>query len=132
MVVVCIVCVCAKLSLLPVVHVNYCAKFIFLLSLSSSPSTVPSSFLSLPPFSPLSDVAQRCYCGSSNCRGYLGQSKQATPLRTATTRSLRDVGSPREGGGGWRRRHTVRAENREDSMVSSVTHGGLSNQALRF
>ena len=71
------------------------------------------------PFSlspPPSDVAQRCYCGSSNCRGYLGQSKQATPLRVATTRSLRDIGSPREGG--WRRRSAARSENQEDYLVS--------------
>lgn len=69
-------------------------------------------------FSICRDVAQRCYCGSSNCRGYLGQSKQATPFRAATMRSLRDIGSPREGG--WRRRTALRAESQEDSMVSSI------------
>ena len=73
-----------------------------------SPSPSPSS-------ASHRDVAQRCYCGSVKCRGYLGQSKQSTPLRIAATRSMRDIGSPR----GERRRHTTCMRD-EDSLVSRI------------
>ncbi|CAI8025463.1 Histone-lysine N-methyltransferase SETD2 [Geodia barretti] len=72
-------------------------------------------------FQRFGDVAQKCYCGSANCRGYLGQSKTTGQFRGGGGGRLPrgDIGSPREaggGGGGWRRRHTARADNREDSM----------------
>ena len=42
-----------------------------------------------------SDQAQKCYCGSDNCRGYIGQSKQSSNSLKVVGSSARDLGSPR-------------------------------------
>ena len=58
------------------------------------------------------DIAQKCYCGSANCRGYLGQTKQSGVKLGG---AQRDVGSPSVRDG--RRRGRPRAQSVEDSMV---------------
>ena len=61
---------------------------------------------------PPRDIAQKCYCGSANCRGYLGQTKQSAGRVGGVQR---EMGSPsiREG----KRRGRQRAQSVEDSMV---------------
>ena len=70
-------------------------------------------FLSL---SGCSDVAQKCYCGSANCRGYLGQTKQ-TPAMLKVVTLDRELGSPRSPSSS-RRRPRQRIQSDADSAVS--------------
>lgn len=63
-----------------------------------------------------SDVAQKCYCGSANCRGYLGQTKQ-TPATLKVVTLDRELGSPRSPSSS-RRRPRQRIQSDADSAVS--------------
>ena len=69
-----------------------------------------------------SDVAQKCYCGSANCRGYLGQTKQ-TPATLKVVTLDRELGSPRSPSSS-RRRPRQRIQSDADSAVS---HGQSTN-----
>ena len=82
------------------------------------PPSLPPSCCHTPPLLPHRDVAQKCFCGSDNCRGYLGAPKQAGGGAGRLAGPSRDMGSPtvREG---KRRKH--RAQTDEDSMVGGVS-----------
>ena len=63
-----------------------------------------------------SDVAQKCFCGSANCRGYLGRTKQA-PSALKVVTSQREIGSP-QSPSARRRGRLHRTQNDADSAVS--------------
>ena len=65
------------------------------------------------------DVAQKCFCGSSNCRGYLGRSKQ-TQTASSNPKVLSqhiDQGFPHSPS--TRRRGRHRLQSNADSVVSA-------------
>lgn len=47
-------------------------------------------------FQRFGESAQKCYCGSDNCRGYLGATKQSDSSLPGATREKRGVGKRRD------------------------------------
>lgn len=62
-------------------------------------------------------MAQKCYCGADNCRGFLGQTKQAPPI-TKISNHLIDHTPPQSPSSGSKRRGKHRTQNDADSAVS--------------
>ncbi len=65
----------------------------------------------------LSNQAQKCYCGSASCRGYIGQSKQNSTTSLKVLSSAQDPTSPRSPR--ERRRGRIRLLSDADNAVSS-------------
>ena len=96
---------------------NFHAKFFFLFLVVKKINHYTLSLVGC------SDVAQKCYCGSANCRGYLGQTKQ-TPATLKVVTLDRELGSPRSPSSS-RRRPRQRIQSDADSAVSPETFNSV-------